>query len=228
MEIALEEDVGPVGDLTSKAMIPAELQGQAVFTARSPGVLAGLHTVQLVCASVDTRILCKPLLEDGTPLKGNAHLAILRGPVRAILAVERTALNFLQHLSGIATSTRRYVEAVAGLPVRILDTRKTTPGYRLLEKYAVRCGGGHNHRMGLYDGILIKDNPLASLGADPRVITTILETIRSQIGAGVSVEIEVDSLEQFERALKGKPNIILLDNMPLDQMPEAVPRRNAA
>src|SRR5258708_30075128 len=105
IEIALEEDLGPVGDLTSKAMIPAELQGQAVFTARSPGVLAGLHTVQLVCASVDTRILCKPLLEDGTPLKGNAHLAILRGPIRAILAVERTPLNFLQHLSGIATST---------------------------------------------------------------------------------------------------------------------------
>jgi len=168
------------------------------------------------------------MLEDGTHLESNAQLAVLRGPVRAILAVERTALNFLQHLSGIATATRRYVEAVAGFPVRILDTRKTTPGYRLLEKYAVRCGGGHNHRMGLYDGILIKDNHLASLGADPEIITTILKTIRSQVGAGGSIEIEVDSLEQVERALSGKPNILLLDNMPLDQMREAVRRRNAA
>jgi nicotinate-nucleotide pyrophosphorylase (carboxylating) len=228
IEMALEEDLGHVGDLTSQAMIPAELQGQAAFTARSPGVLAGLDTVRLVCAGVDSRIVCNSLLVDGTILKANTRLAVLRGPVRAILAVERTALNFLQHLSGIATATRRYVEAVAGLPVRILDTRKTTPGYRPLEKYAVRCGGGHNHRMGLYDGILIKDNHLASLGPDPEVITTILRTIRFQVGAGVSIEIEVDSLEQVERALNGKPNIILLDNMPLDQLREAVRQRNEA
>ncbi|MFL5240505.1 MAG: carboxylating nicotinate-nucleotide diphosphorylase [Gemmataceae bacterium] len=228
IELALEEDLGRAGDLTSQALIPADLQGQAVFIARSPGVLAGLQTVDLVCARVDRHVVCEPFVEDGSHLDANCRLAILRGPVRAILAVERTALNFLQHLSGIATATRRYVDAVAGLPARILDTRKTTPGYRLLEKHAVRCGGGHNHRMGLFDDILIKDNHLASLGADPDGIATILEKVRSKVGAGVAIEIEVDSLEQFKRALTGKPNIILLDNMPLGEMREAVRRRNAA
>jgi nicotinate-nucleotide pyrophosphorylase (carboxylating) len=225
--LALDEDLANVGDLTSQATIPADLQGQAVFVARSPGVLAGLPIVPLVCAGVDKSLTCQPLLEDGASLKRGDLLATISGPVRGILAAERTALNFLQRLSGVATLTRRYVQAVAGLPAHILDTRKTTPGYRLLEKYAVRCGGGHNLRMGLYDGILVKDNHLAPLGPGPDAITRALANIRSQVGEGISIEIECETLEQVERALGGKPAIILLDNMTPEQMREAVRRRDA-
>jgi nicotinate-nucleotide pyrophosphorylase (carboxylating) len=224
--LALEEDLANVGDLTSQVTIPAELQGQAVFVARSPGVLAGLPVVLLVFTKVDPQIVYKPMLEDGAKLTRGARLATISGPMRGVLAAERTALNFLQRLSGVATLTRRYVDAVADLPAKILDTRKTTPGYRLLEKYAVRCGGGHNHRMGLYDGILVKDNHLAPLGVGPDAITRALANIRSQVGDAISIEIEVETMEQFERALNGKPAIILLDNMNLDRMREAVRRRN--
>jgi nicotinate-nucleotide pyrophosphorylase (carboxylating) len=146
--------------------------------------------------------------------------------MRGLLSGERIALNFLQHLSGVATQTRRYVDAVAGLPVQILDTRKTLPGWRLLEKYAVRQGGGHNHRMGLYDGVLVKDNHLAALrAADP--ITAAVEAARRSVGKAVPLEIEVDNLEQFDVALDFRPDIILLDNMSLADMREAVRRRAA-
>jgi nicotinate-nucleotide pyrophosphorylase (carboxylating) len=146
--------------------------------------------------------------------------------MRSLLTAERTALNFLQHLSGIASLTRRYVEAVAGLPCKVLDTRKTTPGWRLLEKYAVRCGGGMNHRLGLSDAILIKDNHLASLGAGPGAICRAVEAARSSLVQSVPVDVEVDSLEQLDEALACHPNMILLDNMKPELLREAVRRRN--
>jgi nicotinate-nucleotide pyrophosphorylase (carboxylating) len=163
VEMALQEDVGP-GDLTSQAVIPEELVGYGVFVARGAGVLSGLSAAALVFATLDPRVRFDPLLRDGDLVQPGSRLATVGGPMRSILSGERTALNFLQHLGGIATQTRRFVDAVAGLKCQVLDTRKTLPGWRLLEKYAVRCGGGHNHRAGLFDGVLIKDNHLAALG----------------------------------------------------------------
>lgn len=226
---ALREDLEPSGDLTSQATIPADLWGEAVFSARSPGVLAGLPAVDLVLAAVEVRLQLQPDRADGSPLRRSDPIARLSGPMRAILAAERTALNFLQRLSGVATLTRQYVDAVAGLPCRILDTRKTTPGWRLLEKYAVRCGGGHNHRIGLHDGILIKDNHLAALrNPQAGARDEIEEAIRRcrQLHPTVPVEIEVDSLEQLERALACQPDMVLLDNMPLDELRQAVVLRH--
>src|SRR5262245_26183347 len=148
LDLALEEDLNSRGDLTSQAVIPADLEGRAAFVARSPGVVAGLPAVAMVFDAIDSRLRFEPLLPDGTAVHPADRLAIVCGPLRGILSGERTALNFLQHLSGVATLTRQYADAVAGLPVCLLDTRKTLPGWRLLEKYAVRQGGGHNHRMG--------------------------------------------------------------------------------
>jgi nicotinate-nucleotide pyrophosphorylase (carboxylating) len=163
--LALAEDLGHRGDVTSQAVIPESLRGRAVFLAKANGVLAGLPAAELVMKTVDAKIRLEALKLDGERIGLGDHLAAVAGPMRSILAGERTALNFVQHLSGIATLTRRFVDAVAGLPVKILDTRKTLPGWRLLEKYAVRIGGGHNHRMGLHDGMLIKDNHLAAMPA---------------------------------------------------------------
>jgi nicotinate-nucleotide pyrophosphorylase (carboxylating) len=228
IELALDEDLGRrnpswLGDVTSRVLIiPGVTMGRAVFVARQKGVLAGLPSAALVLASVDPRLTFEPLLADGTPLEPGVALARASGPIDSLLTAERTALNFLQHLSGVATLTRRYVDTVAGLPCKILDTRKTTPGWRLLEKYAVRCGGGHNHRFGLYDGILIKDNHLAAMNA-ARSIPDAMRVARS---TPLPFEIEVDTLVQFDEALAGKADIVLLDNMSLDQMREAVRRRN--
>jgi nicotinate-nucleotide pyrophosphorylase (carboxylating) len=229
VRLALEEDLGSVGDLTSQAIIPTESTGQAMFVARPGGVLAGLPAAAMVCAFVDPALSFEPLLSDGAVVPPGTRLALLRGPMRSLLAVERTALNFMQRLSGIATLTARYVALVAGLPCRVLDTRKTTPGWRLLEKYAVRQGGGHNHRTGLYDGILIKDNHLAGLQiADCRLqIAEAVAQARAKYGLTVPLEIEVDTLEQFDAALAARPDIVLLDNMGSEQLREAVRRRDA-
>jgi nicotinate-nucleotide pyrophosphorylase (carboxylating) len=229
------------GDQTSQAIIPNQQNGIAVFVARSEGILAGSLAVALVMESVGY-YLPNPdvnwmsaipnarhieiLLEDGHCLHIGDHIARIAGPMRYILASERIGLNFLQHLSGIATMTRRFVDAVAGLPCQILDTRKTTPGWRLLEKYAVRCGGGFNHRMGLYDGVLIKDNHLAALGGGPDAIRQSIQLAREKNGPDVPVEIEVENLDLLEVALACRPDIVLLDNMSLDQLKEAVRRRN--
>lgn len=229
IELALAEDLGSPGDLTSQATIPPDLEGRAVFAARAAGVLAGLPAAELVVQMVDARVRFSPLRDDGHRLQPGAQVALVEGPMRGILALERTALNLLQHLSGIATLTRRYVDAVAGLPARILDTRKTLPGYRLLAKYAVRCGGGHNHRMGLHDGILIKDNHLSALesrGAEPSPIRVAVERARAAF-PHVPVEIEVDNLKQFEEALAAAPDIILLDNLSPAELRTAVARRDA-
>jgi nicotinate-nucleotide pyrophosphorylase (carboxylating) len=241
VELAWEEDLGPEQtDLTSQALIPPDLQGQAIFVARAPGVVAGLPAVELVLSTSRTPLLqFQPLMEDGAPVRPGDRLGKVTGLMQAILMAERIALNFLQHLSGIATLTRQYVDAVAGLACQILDTRKTTPGWRLLEKYAVRCGGGHNHRMGLYDGILIKDNHLAGLQiADRRLqIVEAIRRVRTSNLPVVHAEIEVDDLAQLEIALEliepeGEtsfwifPSTILLDNMSPDQLRKAVERRN--
>jgi nicotinate-nucleotide pyrophosphorylase (carboxylating) len=220
---ALQEDLGDVGDLTSATIIPADLDGRAVFAARSHGVLAGLHAVALVLNAVDPRLVLEPLRRDGDRLERGTQLAVVRGPMRSLLTAERTALNFLQYLSGIATLTRRYVDTIAGLPCMVLDTRKTLPGYRLLAKYAVRCGGGHNHRMGLHDGILIKDNHLAALGIGPDAVG---EAVRRARQRPVPVEVEVDTLDQLDSALAARPDIVLLDNMSPNQLREAVQRRD--
>jgi nicotinate-nucleotide pyrophosphorylase (carboxylating) len=225
--LALEEDLGPAGDLTSQAVIPPDLTGRAVLVARSPGVLAGLPAAVGVFTLVDAGLAFEAHKQDGEALHPKDRLLTVSGRMRSILAGERTALNFLQRLSGVATQTRRYVEALAGLPCRVLDTRKTTPGWRLLEKYAVRCGGGHNHRMGLHDGVLIKDNHLAALGTGREVVREAVRLARERYGASVPLEIEVDDLAQFDMALAAGPDIVLLDNMTPELMREAVRRRNA-
>jgi nicotinate-nucleotide pyrophosphorylase (carboxylating) len=226
VELALQEDVG-TGDLTSQAVIPETLTGRGVFVARAPGVVAGLPAAALVFATLDPRVQFEPLLADGDSVRPGSRLARVAGPMRSVLSGERTALNFLQHLSGVATQTRRYVEAVAGLRCQVLDTRKTLPGWRLLEKYAVRCGGGHNHRMGLFDGVLIKDNHLRALGLGQKEIRTAVEAARRLHGPAVPVEIEVDDLAELDEALRCGPDIVLLDNMPPEAMREAVRRRDA-
>lgn len=230
IELALAEDLGTTGDLTSQAVLPADLPGQAVLVARAPGVLAGLPAVALVLSAVDARLQFQPLVEDASSVQPGQRLAVASGPLRSLLTAERTALNFLQRLSGVATQTRRYVDAAAcGSVCHILDTRKTTPGWRLLEKYAVRCGGGHNHRLGLYDGILIKDNHLAPFGSGPSAIVRAVQAARTFLterGLACPLEIEVDNLDQLDAVLPCAPDIVLLDNMSLDLLREAVRRRN--
>lgn len=228
-KLALEEDIGHVGDLTSRCVVPETNRGQAVFASRSPGRLAGLPAAELVFGLVDSEVTFQPLVPDGSRIEKSTRLALVQGPMRSILTAERTALNFLQRLSGIASLTARYAELISGQRARLLDTRKTTPGWRLLEKYAVRMGGGHNHRMGLYDGVLIKDNHLAGLQiADVQIqIEEAVGRARRMYNSAVPIEVEVDTLEQLEAALRCGPDIILLDNMTTDQMREAIARRNA-
>ncbi len=227
LELAIREDLGKAGDLTSSATIPAQAKGKAVFIARRDGVLAGLPACKRTIERIDPTIEFKPQLNDGDVLGPGFWIATIEGPMRSILAAERICLNFLQHLSGIATLTRRYVDAVAGTKAAILDTRKTLPGWRLLEKYAVRMGCGANHRLGLHDGILIKDNHLAAIrksegGYDIKIAIGRCR----EANPNIPVEIEVDSLEQLERALAYRPDIVLLDNMNADLLRAAVGRRN--
>jgi nicotinate-nucleotide pyrophosphorylase (carboxylating) len=224
VELALAEDLGPAGDCTSTSVIPATANGKAAFVARSGGVIAGLPAVELVAAAVSAELAVAATVPDGTRVGPKSVIATIAGPLRAVFVVERTALNFLQRLSGIATLTRRYVDAVVGTQAQILDTRKTTPGWRPLEKYAVRAGGGHNHRVGLYDGILIKDNHLAGLGGDVRRAVRLARSLPAN--AGLPVEVEVDSLDQLAHALLEKPELVLLDNMGPDQLRRAVAMRN--
>ena len=224
--LALPEDLGEFGDRTSLATIPADKRANALFVARREGVVAGLPVANLVCEAVDPDLRFNSISIDGAVVLPGAVLATLSGSLRSILAAERTALNFLQRLSGISTLTRRYVDAVAGLPVKILDTRKTTPGWRLLEKYAVRGGGGVNHRVGLYDAILIKDNHIAGIEG-PNPVRRSVELARAYPGnEGLSVEVEVDSIAQLREVLEAKPEIVLLDNMTLEQLRACVELRN--
>jgi nicotinate-nucleotide pyrophosphorylase (carboxylating) len=225
IQLALAEDLGTTGDRTSLATIPANTQARAAFVARAPGVVAGLPVAERVCRAVDAKLTFQPCVRDGSGTAGGTMLATVSGSLQSILAAERTALNFLQRLSGVASLTRKFVEAASGFRAQLLDTRKTTPGWRLLEKYAVRAGGGTNHRVGLYDAILIKDNHIAGLGGDVR---KAVQAARDFPGnAGLAVEVEVDTLVQLEYALAVHADIVLLDNMSLDQLRAAVSRRDA-
>ncbi len=226
IRLALAEDLGAIGDLTSQAVISPSHQGRACFIARQPGVIAGLPIVEAVLNAVDRHIEVKLLVDDGVSVAPAAKLAVVTGSLRSILTAERTALNFLQRLSGVASLTKRYVDQISGINCQLLDTRKTTPGWRLLEKYAVRCGGGHNHRKGLYDAIMLKDNHLAGLRHEGTPIAAAIQKARASVDKTVTVEIEVENLVQLREALSARPDIVLLDNMPSDLLRDSVLLRN--
>jgi nicotinate-nucleotide pyrophosphorylase (carboxylating) len=224
--LALAEDLGADGDLTTRATLLAATAGSGRIVARRAGVLAGLPIVAMLAARIDPPIRVEPIARDGDSVAPGSTIARLRGPLRSLLAIERTALNFLQRLSGIATLTSRFVEAVSGTHAAILDTRKTTPGWRHLAKYAVRCGGGRNHRIGLFDAVLIKDNHLAALAASADPIASAVASARAAVPLGTVVEVEVDTLDQFDLALASGPDIILVDNLGAESLAEAVRRRD--
>jgi nicotinate-nucleotide pyrophosphorylase (carboxylating) len=228
ISLALQEDLGDRGDVTSMALISETAQAKVAFVARQPLTVAGLSAAAMVCIAVEPLLRFHESVADGTQCQAGQTLATVTGPLRGILAAERTALNFLQRLSGVATFTRCFVEAISGTKAVLLDTRKTTPGWRLLEKYAVRCGGGANHRMGLYDAILIKDNHIAGLGEPGTAVARAVELARAWPGnAGLPTIVEVDSLAQLEQVLPLLPEVVLLDNMTTEQLRHAVVRRDA-
>ncbi len=214
---ALAEDIGP-GDITSRLTVPAALEGRGEFIAKQAGVLSGLAVAAECFRQVDAGCSFSALKLEGEQFEAGEVLAVVEGPAHALLAAERTALNFLQRLCGIATLTRRFVDAVAETGVRIVDTRKTTPGLRALEKAAVRAGGGHNHRFALYDGILIKDNHIKLAGGVRRA----LETAKAGRPVTLRIEIECCSLPQVQEAVEAGADIIMLDNMSPEQMRQAV------
>lgn len=214
---ALSEDIGS-GDVTSGAIIPAEATATAEIRAKQDLVLAGIDVAREVFQYLDPAITFEPLAKDGDKIKAGSMLSRVSGKTRALLAGERAALNLLQHLSGIAMLTAKYVERVKRTKAQILDTRKTLPGLRQLEKYAVTVGGGKNHRMGLYDQILIKDNHIKAAGS----ITKAVERVRAVHDDRMKIEVETKSLEEVREALAVKAGVIMLDNMPLDIMKEAV------
>jgi len=231
IELAFEEDFSDLGDLTSLAMIPKEATATVQIVAREQGILAGFAVVKQLFAMLDKSVQVKQLVADGDVLKPQMVVAEVSGSLQSLLAGERIALNFLTHLSGIATLTRQFVDAVQGTKAQILDTRKTQPGYRLLEKQAVRAGGGTNHRMGLYDGCMIKDNHIAGWKENAAddfddSIAAAIQYVREQITVNVPIEVEVDQLTQLEDVLDAQPDIVLLDNMSLDMLREAVAIRD--
>lgn len=217
---ALLEDLGRAGDITSDSVIPAGVLARVAMVAREPGVAAGLDFCALAFALIDPAIVFTPRLEDGARLQPGDVLADISGPARGILTAERVALNYLGHLSGIASATRGIADAIAHTKAKISCTRKTTPGLRFAEKYAVRAGGGANHRFGLDDAILIKDNHIAIAGG----VAAAIEAARAGIGHLVKIEVEVDTLAQLDEALALRPDAILLDNMVPDVLREAVAR----
>ncbi|NLF08335.1 MAG: nicotinate-nucleotide diphosphorylase, partial [Pirellulaceae bacterium] len=252
LTLAIAEDLGASGDWTSKALIPEMAAGRAEVVARRPGVVAGLAAMPQTAAAFHPGLKWNPAVEDGATVAPGNAVGSIEGPLRGILAAERVLLNLLGRLSGIATLTRRCVEAVAGTNARIYDTRKTTPGWRRLEKYAVRRGGGWNHRGGLDEAVLIKDNHLAIVGQVANLSHTNSDATglvgqvanlsydpaeavrrardfvrRHAIEAEMPIEIELDSLDRFDDVLTARPDIVLLDNMTPSQLREAVARRNA-
>ena len=215
---ALEEDLGRAGDITSQATIPARATARAIIAARKPGVICGLALARAAFALMDSSLVFEALAEDGASLESGAIAARITGPARALLGAERVALNYLGRLSGIATLTSHYVAEVAGTAAKICCTRKTTPGLRAFEKYAVRCGGGMNHRFGLDDAFLIKDNHIAVCGG----IVPALRAAKAAAGHLVKIEIEVDSLAQLREVIAEGADVVLLDNMSLPLLHEAV------
>ncbi len=215
---ALEEDLGSMGDITTDAIIPANAQGEASIIVRKPGVIAGLDLAEATFKSLDPDVRFTRIVEDASKVEAGGTIANLAGKTRALLTGERTALNFLGHLSGIATLTATYVAAVEGTRAKIVETRKTTPNLRAPEKYAVRCGGGMNHRFGLYDAVLVKDNHIAAAGG----LADALNTLRAAVGHLVKIEVEVDTLDQLEEALRFPIDAVLLDNMDVGTLKKAV------
>ena len=222
--MALTEDLGRAGDVTAQACIPEGARMRAAFVARKPGVLAGIHCVRLSVLAMDPEAEIALRLGDGEAFEAGAVLAEVEADARAFLAAERTALNLLGRLCGVATLTRAYVEAVEGTRARIADTRKTTPGLRALEKHAVLCGGGVNHRFGLDDAILIKDNHIAVCGG----VAEAIRRAKAAAGHLMKVEVEVDGLEQLDEAFAERPDVIMLDNFTLPMLREAVDRAKAS
>jgi nicotinate-nucleotide pyrophosphorylase (carboxylating) len=215
---ALAEDLGLAGDITSAAVIPADHRSTVVMAARQPGVIAGLDAAELAFQLVDPAIVMERHLHDGMAVKSGDVIATISGPSRGLLAGERTALNFLSHLSGIATVTASIAEAISGTKASVACTRKTTPGLRALEKYAVRAGGGMNHRFALYDAVLIKDNHIAIAGS----IREALRRAKSVAGHMVKIEIEVDTLDQLREVMDEGVDAVLLDNMQPAMLRQAV------
>ncbi len=220
MERAFSEDLGTAGDLTSSALIDESQMAVGILVFKSEGRVAGLSVAEAAFRFLDQRVGFEPMTTDGTDLGEGSQVAMVSGPARGILSAERVALNLLGRLSGIATATRDLVRAVAGTRARISDTRKTTPGLRPWEKEAVRVGGGINHRMGLWDAVLIKDNHLALLEDAAQAV----RTAREKTGGKVPVVIEVSDLSQLKEVVEAGPDVMLLDNMPPAQMTEAVCR----
>lgn len=217
IDIALKEDLGP-GDITTSAIVDPSIKGKARLLAKEEIVLAGIEVFSKVFSLLDTEITVEWNYQDGDMVPNGDYIGIVKGLMGGILTGERTALNFLQHLSGIATLTRKYVERIGSSQVRVIDTRKTTPGLRILEKYAVRVGGGFNHRFGLFDGILIKDNHIAVAGSIPEA----LARIKSNIPHTLKIEVEVNDIRGFKEAIKAGADAVLLDNMSLEEIREAV------
>lgn len=220
---ALQEDIG-TGDITANAVIADGVQARFAFVAREPLIAAGIALLPGIFAMLDPTVLVELEVEEGEEAVAGRRLAVIDGPARALLAGERTALNIIQRLCGVATLTGRYVEAVEGTGARILDTRKTIPGWRLLDKYAVNCGGGMNHRIGLYDGVLIKDNHIAIAGS----ITLAVERARAKTPLLTKIEVECDTLAQVREAVAAGADMILLDNMDNATLSEGVALARAA
>ena len=218
VQAALTEDLGRRGDITSQATIPADRQAQLQIKARQAGVICGMDLARLSFALVDAQIEFIAQVTDGERVAAGTVLAIVRGNARHLLTAERTALNFMTHLSGIATDTQNIVDSIAEYPAQITCTRKTIPGLRIIQKYAVRCGGGRNHRLGLDDAILIKDNHIAIAGD----IKTAIQQAQEFAGHLIPIEVEVDTLEQLSQALDAGASLVLLDNMTPDILSQAV------
>lgn len=235
IQLALDEDLQESGDLTSRAVIAPKQSATINIVAREHGVVAGTILIDPVCSAVCQRqgrdtseFQSEVHITDGNTVEPGSVIASLSGSVRSLLTAERTVLNFLTHLSGVASLTAEFVRRTAGSDAVILDTRKTFPGYRLLQKYAVKCGGGTNHRFGLYDGILIKDNHLAARGeSDPGEAVGAARSFLADSATDSLVEIEVDTIDQLRLALAAQPDIVLLDNMPPAQLVQAVQIRDS-
>ncbi|MDF2670137.1 MAG: nicotinate-nucleotide pyrophosphorylase [Paenibacillus sp.] len=219
----LEEDIG-TGDMTTATTIPLDRRSKGILHVKESGILAGLPVAQQVFEIVDPNLQFNPLAEEGSFVAAGTVLAEVSGNTRSILIGERLALNLMQRLSGIATRTNQFVQALENLPVRLVDTRKTTPGHRMLEKYAVRIGGGYNHRFGLYDAVMIKDNHIKGSGG----IELAVRAARAGIPHTMKIEVEVESFDQLEQALAAGADIIMLDNMDNERMREAVRRIRTA
>jgi nicotinate-nucleotide pyrophosphorylase (carboxylating) len=217
VEAALEEDM-PLGDITSESIISPDAESKAVILAKEKGILAGIDIARRVFEKIDSSIDFKKKMTDGQKFKRGEILAAIQGPSVSLLKGERTALNFLQRMSGIATTTRKYVHALRGTRTKILDTRKTTPGLRSLEKYSVKMGGGMNHRHNLSEMVLIKDNHLKIVGS----ISEAVKKAKSQIKPGIKVEVETTSLEEVQEAVRSGADMVMLDNMPIKQIKEVV------